>query len=345
MSKKVVVHLISSLGNGGCENMLLRTLSKMSEFEHIVVVLKTRGELADKFEKIGIRVLSFNNVFKLKPDLVITYLFYADVVGRILLPVFLKTPVVPFLRTTYNHPKYWIARVFEKLTKSLVSSYLANSESVKDFYVNHYGIDSNKITVVPNGIDVKFYDQIKSISHETKTIICVANLHINKGHKYLLEAFEEVYKTNKNIKLWLVGDGVEKENLLKQILYYKSKSNIKFLGNRNDVPELLKQSDIFVLPTLFEGMSNAVMEAMVSRIPIITTNIPENKILLDDNSALFIPVNNSDMIAKNINLLLSDAKLAQKLDKNAKQIILDNYDLIKVAKKYEGFVRKYISKQ
>lgn len=344
MDKKLVVHLISSLGNGGCENMLLRTLPLMSEFEHTVVVLKTRGELAPKFEKAGIKVLGFNNIFKLKPDLILTYLFHADVIGRLFLPLFFKIKIVPFLRTTYNHPKYMVARIFEKLTKNLVLNYLANSQSVVNFYSDNYKINKNKFTVIPNGINVKFYDGIKPVDHKIKTIICVANLHINKGHKYLLEAFEQVYKINNNIKLVLVGDGVEKDNLQSQVSNYRSKNKVEFLGNRHDVPRLLKQSDIFVLPTLFEGMSNALMEAMVCNLPIITTDIPENKTILDTDSALLVPVENSQMIAKNIKLLLSDSKLATKLGKNARQKIVDNYDLIKVAKQYEGFIRKYISK-
>lgn len=369
MNKKRVIHLIQALDNGGCENMLLRTLPLMTDFEHIIITLKKRGDLANKFEDKGLNVINIrqNNLFdifaykrlggeitKNKPDIVITYLFHADLIGRLFLqPLFSSVSIISFLRTTYNHKIYWSARLFEKLSKNLVPHYLANSESVKEFYEKEIGVPEGKITVIPNGIDVKYFETIKrdekfrqslGIADDETVLICVANLLINKGHKYLLEAFEDVYKKNKKIKLLIVGDGTEKANLLNQIDLYNSKEKILFLGKRDDVPKLLKISDIFILSTLFEGMSNAVMEAMVCGLPIITTDIPENRILLNKSSALFVTTKSSSEIAKNIKLFLDDIKLADKLGKNAKQIILDNYDLLKVANKYEGFIRKLLSK-
>ena len=228
MTKKRVVHLIQSLDSGGCENMLLRTLPHINSFEHIIITLKKRGELADQFEKKGISIISVNQkslldivsykrllktVKKIKPNLIITYLFHADMLGRLCLQFTGKFKVIPFLRTTYNHPRYWQVRLLEKLTKKLVPYYLANSEAVKKYYVRNIGVNPKRITIIPNGIDIDYYDNVprdkkfrKNLGIEPKetVLICVANFHINKGHKYLLEAFEDVYRSNKNIKLMLL---------------------------------------------------------------------------------------------------------------------------------------------
>jgi len=337
----------------------------MEDFEHVLIALNKEGELAEKFKKKGIKIINIEQenllnpfsywrliktVKKIKPDAIVTYLFHADIIGRIIVQLFTKYQTIPFLRTTYNHPKYWIARITEKLTKCFVKQYLANSESVKNFYVENIGVEKEKITVIPNGIDVDFYDNVKidcnlrrsfGIDDTDFVIICIANLHINKGHRYLLEAFENIYKENENIKLLLVGDGNEKKNLLSQIKNYNSKNNILFLGKRTDVLQLLKISDIFVLPTFFEGMSNAIIEAMVSDVPIITTNIPENQDLIEnEKSGILFPVNDVASLTKAMELLIADETLRKKLSQNAKQEAEKRFNIKKVASQLANFYQK-----
>lgn len=366
-NKKKIIHLIQALDNGGCENMLLRVLPHLNNFKNEIITLNHRGELAEKFEEKNIAIFNINQknlldifgyfrllkeIRKEKPDIIFTYLFHADAIGRLFLQLFTKIKIIPSLRTTYHYKKYWPARFFEKLTKYFVKDYLANSESVKIFYVENIGVAPEKITVVSNGIDVAFYDRIKrdenlkeslEIKKEELAIICVANFHINKGHRYLLEAFEKVYFENKNVKLLLVGNGDEKEKLLKQIKNYRSKNNILFLGKRSDVPQLLKISDIFVLPTLFEGMSNAIMEAMSCGLPIITTDIAENKELIENKkSGILISTQNATEIQKNVLRLLKNESLRKSLGENARNSIKKLCDLDIIIEKMKNFYNSII---
>ena len=338
--KKKIIHIIQSLGNGGCENMLLRTLPLLGDFDHTIITLKNPGDLAPKFIDAGVKVKTTHwpqlrkQVLLESPDIIITYLFHADMLGRIFLRI-KNTPVIPFLRTTYNHPKYLIARILEWMTKSLVNQYLANSVAVKDFYIKHIGVHPEKITVIPNGIDIEYFDSITpnpdlrkslSIAPSDFVIICVANLHINKGHHYLLEAFEVC--DLKNVKLLIVGDGDEKENLLHQIENYRSKENIIFLGRRTDVPQLLKISNLFMLPTLFEGQSNAIMEAMAAGIPIITTDIPENRALIENTaSGILVPTHSASTLCKAIHTIQDNTDYAGEIRQNAKKIISEHFSL------------------
>lgn len=364
-NRKKILHLIQSLDNGGCENMLLRTLPLLSDFEHNIITLNHQGELADKFKEKNISIINISqknildifsyrrllkNIKKNNPDLIITYLFHADAIGRIFLQIFTKIQIIPFLRTTYNHERYWLARLFEKFTKYFVKNYLANSQSVKNFYVDNIGVKKEKITVISNGIDTDFYSKIErdeslrknlGIREEEIAMICVANLHITKGHKYLLEAFENIYQKNKNIKLLLVGDGDERKKLEKQVNKYFSKNNILFLGKRNDVPRLLKISDIFILPTLFEGMSNAIMEAMAAGKPIITTDIPENKDLIENKeTGILFPARDTKSLQKDIKLLMSDFNFREKLGQNAQQKAGKDFDIQKVANQFASFYQE-----
>ena len=358
MKKKIkVFHIIQSLESGGCENFLLRLLPKVNEFENIILTIKEKGPLAKKFEKNGIRVDClennwfgvFNYLDKHKPDRVITYLFHGDMLGRFMVRLFTKYRPIPFLRTTYNYPKYWIARVFEKYSSFLVDQYLANSESVKNFYVNNLSVDGKKITVIPNGVDLSIFEsakkdrngfrkQMKVLDNE-KVIVCVANFHKNKGHVYLLKAFEKIYNKNKNIWLWLVGDGEERSYFEKEINKYRSKNKIVLFGKRDDVPIILSASDIFVLPTLFEGMSNAILEAMASGLPIITTDISENREIIENNiSGILIPIMDSLLIEQSINYLLENSRMMNEIGLEGKKLIEKKFDIKKITSKFFDYV-------
>ena len=375
--RKKILHIIQSLNNGGWENALLRILPLLSDFEHKIITLKELGELAPRFSANGIPVktILYNGITDIagivrlqkivraeKPDVIITYLFHADAIGRIALQSITNAPIIPYLGTTYNYSRYFFIRVFERLSKYFVFHYLANSQAVKAAYVQRFNILPKKITAIPTGIDVDFFESVKpspellknlNIHPNDFVIICVANLHPNKGHRYLLQAFEklhtsssivsnnpeESYTQKKNIKLLIVGDGDERDNLKQQVADYQSRKNIFFLGRRNDVPELLKISHLFVLPTLFEGMSNAILEAMTCSLPIVTTDIPENRILIKDKkTGILIPTKSSDGIARAIQEILNNDHEARIIGIAAKEFVRMNFSLKKSSESLRNFL-------
>jgi len=362
-TKRRIIHLIQSLGNGGCENMLLRTLPLVSDFEHLVLTLKEPGELAPKFMSVGIPVESINThhllspagirrlrarVQEKNPDIIITYLFHADFLGRLALIGATHAPIVPFLRTTFNHPRYAIARIFERLSKPLVRHYLANSVAVKDFYVRHIGVTPERITVIPNGIDTELFNSLApdpelrkslNVAPDDFVIICVANLHPNKGHRYLLDAFESLWLKFPHLRLLLVGDGTERRNIETIIASFRSKDAIRLLGRRSDVPAILKLSHLFVLPTLFEGQSNAILEAMAAGVPVITTDIPENRACIEhETTGFLVPAENVSRLSEAIKQLITDPAAAQTIMVQAKTTIKVRHGLVSIAQDWNDFL-------
>lgn len=362
-NKKRVVHVIQSLAHGGCENTLLRTLPLLADFDHTIITLKDLGILAPQFSLLGIRVECVRQknlldrksyqeleriIKKENPDIIFTYLFHADVVGRFFLQKKFSVAVIPFLRTTYNHSRYWIARIFEFCTKGLVTQYLANSEAVKDFYTQKLGVSPQKITVIPNGIDTHKFDNLPNPLEKRRAlgfrendmlIICVANLHKNKGHSYLLEAFDSIYLSFPHAQLLLVGEGEERISLTRHKNRLRSEKNIHLLGQRDDVPELLSCSQIFVLPTLFEGMSNALLEAMACGLATITTEIPENQAFIQTReNGILVPPKNISLLAQAIEELLRDTALRLQLGQHAKEIIKSSFSLEASTKRWREFL-------
>lgn len=362
-SKKHVLHLIQSLANGGCENMLLRTIPLLDDFDHTVITLKDSGELAPEFhaahiktETIGYHglldlpgLLRLRSIIRKKqPDIVITYLFHADMIGRTMLRTIAKTPVIPFLRTTYNHPRYHIARILERMTRPLVRTYLANSDAVKSYYVDRLGVNPGRITVIPNSIDLERFRangrdsnlaKLLDIHQDDFIIITVANLYANKGLHYLIEAFENISGKHTGTKLLVVGDGPERETLEHQAAQCSHRKNISFLGRRSDVPALLGLADLFVLPTLFEGQSNSILEAMAARIPVITSDIPENRsIITHGKSGLLTPLRDAGSLAEAIELLRTNHDLTVTLSNNAWDVIRSRHDPAVIKKLWTNFL-------
>jgi glycosyltransferase involved in cell wall biosynthesis len=364
VGKKKILHLIQSLDNGGCENMLLRTLPLLTdEFEHHIITLRALGELAPRFAEKGIPVTtvhwhSFSDISgyrrllsetrQFAPDTIITYLFHADMVGRLFLQRNVSAIIIPFLRTTYNHPRYLVARILEWLTKPFVRHYLANSEAVKDFYVRHIGVKPEHITVIANGIDTAAFDHLTpdpglrtslSIASEGFIITCVANLHPNKGHRFLLEAFESLWPDFLHAKLLLVGDGEERENIETMIRSFRSKNSIRLLGRRDDVPALLKISNLFVLPTLFEGQSNAILEALAAGVPVITTDIPENRAIITHSvTGLLVPTENATALRKAMLDVLTNLSVGTSLATKARSAVSQSHGLTSIRDQWTTFL-------
>jgi glycosyltransferase involved in cell wall biosynthesis len=181
------------------------------------------------------------------------------------------------------------------------------------------GAKDNKMTTVYTGIDFNpdNKQKTKTTSDDKTVITCISRLRPRKGHKYLFEALALIKSKLINVDVWIVGDGEMREELENQVQALQL-SNVSFLGVRNDIPELLSQSDIFVLPTTSDTLPIAIIEAMFANKAIITTNqggIPE--IIQDHHSGLIAEPGNSQQLAEKLSLLLSDSALRETLAQNA----------------------------
>jgi glycosyltransferase involved in cell wall biosynthesis len=209
------------------------------------------------------------------------------------------------------------------------------------------GAKDNKMTTVYTGID--FNPDNKKETNTTpddKTVItCISRLRPRKGHKYLFEALALIKSKIINVDVWIVGDGEMREELENQVQALQL-SNVSFLGVRNDIAELLSQSDIFVLPTTSDTLPIAIIEAMFANKAIITTNqggIPE--IIQDRHSGLIAEVGNSQQLAEKLLLLLSDSALRETLAQNAGIFAEKHLTSTSMIKKIEEIYQSLYSKE
>lgn len=193
--------------------------------------------------------------------------------------------------------------------------------------LNALGADDEKMKTVYTGIDFTVKRKIPPANasingvEATKPLIltCVSRLAPRKGHKFLFEALHQIRHATGPLEVRIVGDGSTRAELEKQVKELKL-TNVRFLGNSDQVAELLAQSDIFVHPTINDNLPIAIIEAMFGQQAIITTNcggIPE--LIQHEQRGLIAEAGNSSDLAEKLLRVLEDRDLRERLAQQAKQ--------------------------
>ncbi|WP_424355699.1 glycosyltransferase family 4 protein [Methanobacterium sp. MBAC-LM] len=229
----------------------------------------------------------------------------------------LKIPYVVYGRGSDIYPF--------KAEKILVKAILNNADSVialtEHMKKEIQKISDKEVLVVPNGIDMnRFNDSSLTYTEllKGKTIIFIGNLRPEKGLSYLIEAMMYVTKKDMNTQLLIVGEGPQRENLEKLVNKLNINNRVTFSGKvtTDKVPVYLKNSDIFVLPSLQEGFPNVLLEAMASGLPVVATEVCGiNEIIEDGKNGFLVKPQNSKEIAEKILLLLNNHNLRKWISK------------------------------
>lgn len=191
-----------------------------------------------------------------------------------------------------------------------------------------------KIEVIPNSIEKVLNHKIYNKS-ETVTIITIGRLTPQKKFDDLLRSISLIDKSLK-LRLYIAGDGPERKNLEKLTNELKIKNKIKFLGwvNKYRIEKLYRKADIFVMPSVEEGMSNVALEALSFGLPIVAVNILSNSgIICDGYNGYLIPLKNTKKFSEKISYLISNPKIRNYFSANSISLA-KKFKLNKMAKSY-----------
>jgi glycosyltransferase involved in cell wall biosynthesis len=168
-----------------------------------------------------------------------------------------------------------------------------------------------KISVVNNGVDIAdVQDDTKGISlkeelklnAEAIIILVVSRIQPNKGHRYLIDAAPAIVESNSQVHFVFAGAEDDRATLDAQIDALSLQSRFHFLGTRSDVPDLLRQCDVFVLPSLAEGFSLALIEAMAAGALVVATKVGGAEEVIEEGiNGFLVPAGNSESLFKTIN--------------------------------------------
>lgn len=206
---------------------------------------------------------------------------------------------------------------------------------------------SGKVEIINNAIDLdkfKFDENIRKkkreelgISKDTKVIGHIGRLVTVKNHTFLLEVFNEVYKKDKNVILILAGAGPLENEIKEKIKSLNLESNVKLLGGRNDANELYQVFDLFILPSLYEGLAVVGIEAQASGLPCILSNeVPKETKILD--SSEFVSL--TEPKEKWAEVVMNSINNTERKDTSEK-LKARNFDIKLEAKKLEDMYLKF----
>ena len=170
-----------------------------------------------------------------------------------------------------------------------------------------------------------------------------AAFRYEKGHETLVRAIAEFQEQLNNCHFLFAGEGPLKEQTQRLVKDLKIEDKIRFLGNRTDMPALLKASDVFVLPSYFEGLPRSVAEAMAAGLPVIATSVSGTPELVDDGiTGILIPSQNSHILGQALIKLKDDKQLAVQMGKAGQDKAYREYDIQKVVHKIELLYRELL---
>jgi len=175
-----------------------------------------------------------------------------------------------------------------------------------------------------------------NLHSDTKIVIHVGNFSPEKNHQFLLDVFEKVAKDHAEIKLVCVGDGITYDKIQTEIESRDLGNTIHLLGFRRDIPELLAGADCIVLSSLIEGVPGVILEAAVQGKPSIASNVGGVKeVLIDEKTGYIIDDFDVDVFVEKITQLCLNDKLRFTLGKNARELVLNEFNPVKNARKFE----------
>ncbi len=329
-----IVHLTTDSAIGGTERMISDIAFALDKkrFESTVVTLIGGGELENVCMERNISYKSLNMRSKLdllavirlffllkrmNIDILHTYLFHANILGRIIGKI-LSVPVVVSGQRNVDVWRKWYHNFLDKLTYRLSDKIISNSKAGKDFLVESVGLKPDNIDVIYNGVDP--LDARNNDPREKLCLTTVASLTLKKGHIYLLEALGRI--KNIDFEFFVIGEGTEKVFLENRAEKLGLKEKIFFEGYQKSIASYIIKTDIFVLPSLWEGLPVALMEAMSCGLPCIASNVGGIGELIEHmTDGLLVEPKNVDQLEQAITKLLNDKKLRFFLGNNAKNRI------------------------
>ncbi len=340
MKRKTIIHFIVSLERGGAETMLVQVLKELKEFNNIVVTLNDRnhfkGELEcdeyiclhkPAFRQMPISILKFHSLInKFKPDVVHSHLALSNFIARMATPrnIPLINTIHTSVSTAADYKKRSI-RLLEKFTYHYRKpTIISVSDIARKDYFNLVKINTAKQFVLHTFVNEKKFHQLpdRKINCSCLKIISVGALREGKNYLYLVQAFKKL--TEQNIELHIYGTGPQ--HALLQHAIDSARVNIKLKGQVENINEILPDYDVFVMPSLFEGFSLSVLEAMAAKLPLLLSDIPSFKEQCEDTAVYFSLSDTNDFCEK-LKSMLKEKELLVKKGEQAFERAVNNFTL------------------
>ena len=329
-----VLQLIPTLDRSGAEKQMVLLAKGLprDRFRVEVAALTRLGPLEEDLRAADIPVTLIGKPLKIDPfalerltnflktkrfDVVQTWVFAANCYGR----VAAHRAKVPVVVTAEMAVDLWKTRGHLAIDRTLArwcDRVVGNSNAVVDFYLG-VGIPEAKLAMIRSGIGGEEPPDVDKAAvrasfgwaADAPLVLFAGRLMPQKGVDDLISALDLLQHVRPGLKTLIVGAGPLESELQETAHAFRLDDKVRFLGHRDDVPQLLAAADLLVLPSLYEGLPNIVLEAMRFSKPVVATAAPgTTEVVVDGETGLLVPVRNPPALAKAIRDVTDDRTLA-----------------------------------
>jgi len=355
-----VLHLVTSSGVGGTELFLWQLLRRLDRrrFDPVVVSLKPPGEAARRIRELGVEVLSPGvgdergawGAFELllaarslprllggRPvDLVHSFLFRAHIAGRLAARRLGARALVNSYRSgVEGHERRHLQA--DRWTARRVTRFHLQSAGLAAELAARLGISPARCVVIPNGIDLEEADAALAaarpgarehlgLSRADRAILYLGRLHAEKGVAHLLSAFHLLLAEHPTARLVVAGEGPERHALEQAVEALRLRPFVRFAGAAASPWPLLAGADVLALPSLWEGMPNALLEAMAAGVPAVATHVGAVPEMVEDGrEALLVPAADPRALAAALARLVGDPARARALGEAGRRRVEERF--------------------
>lgn len=276
-----------------------------------------------------------------KVDILHSHLF-GSITGACIASYLSNTPHIGTLHDIYTIEERRTRIYFLKVASILGVQLITVSQQMRN-YLNKLGKFSNgTLQTIANGVDIeKFNTPVNKnlylelhLNSDDIIFICVGRLEKIKGQDILIDAFSKL-KPAHNVKLLIVGDGAYRREIEERIAEKGLADCVKILGQRNDIPALLKISHCFVLSSRSEGLSCSIIEAMAAGLPVIATDVGgNNELIRDGENGYLVPSEDSNALAVQMQVLIDNEAIRNEFGKASLSLANEMFSVSAMLKKY-----------
>ena len=353
----------------GTELMTYDLVRAMDEerFDVHVAFLLNRGPLSERLEQAGIQVhcLRGNEGF-VRPlrelielvrsrhfDLVHLYGFKTSLLGRIVFKLLSRsTQVIHGIRGQHVSQSVDTGSLttrtaiqLERFLSPLIDYYVSNSKGAVRFLTER-GLPEHKFVWIPSGIDTTEWVQVAPSTKSIPLIACVARFHAQKRHADLVEGLAILASDGTAFRCIFAGDGPLLESVKAHVNRLGLYEFVEFAGiiEPSAIKDLLKEADVFVLSSEWEGLPRSVIEAMASGLPVVGTDVNgTNELVIHGETGLLVPVRDPKALARSISMLLLDAELRREMGRRGRRRVEEEFDIRQTTRQLEEFYASIVS--
>jgi glycosyltransferase involved in cell wall biosynthesis len=322
-----VLFLVTTLDRGGAEKMVTRLALGLPRSKYAVQVGALQGRsraIAEELCRASVPVHDLGMRAKwdctVVPrlarlvrregiEILFAFLFHSTVVSRLVgwacgVPVRISSERIMAWEG-------WGRRLINRWTVPLATHVVAASEQVAGYARREFRLPADRLTTIPNGVDLdRFRPRAPSARSGGPVIGCTARLHRKNDHASLLRAFARIAPARADARLLLVGRGPEEGRLRVLAERLGLSARIRFAGEHADVAPFLGEMDLYVQPSVAEGMPNSILEAMAAGLPVVATAVggtPE--VVVDGETGLLVPPADPEALAAAMERCLEDPRI------------------------------------